>query len=401
MTENTLDFEFVSYFYITCFYQDEEILQLFKSDLASQLNDSDPGITLISHKEINSFNYRKFNYLGFIQIDLKRLTLPAPEPRVILQMSQTIEEFCEKFNAKFPEKILLDRINPPYMVNIGIKASRSGETTPIAIEWSKENILKYKKSLGTWIEVYSGQWPDYSDELYLSRIQNNISNRLSEVHFIRTNSAFIFMPEEGFDKYMPYMKINFIEQILRVRALLFCYFILNNEIDEFSRRFSQLKMSLPAIENEIGQVEDLERLIEKLASRVFNERIINRRAHSKKVLNTCYTLFQIELTLTTIQEKINNLQSSFNSVREKHKGSMASRQTLWISILTILTGSQVVFASKEKLLEILGIAETDPTAELIDTILWVIIGIVVIIAVGSLIWTFLNTKFDLRKLKMQ
>jgi len=393
MSENTLEFEFESSFFITCFYKDEEILQLFKKDLPSQFDATDPEIALISYKEIDSFDYHEYKHLGFIQIDLKRLT-PTPEPGVFLQMSQTIEKFCEKMNTEYPQRILLDRMNPPYMINIGIKALLSGETNPISIEWTKENILKYKKSLGKWIEVYSGQWSDYSDELYLSRIQNNLSNRLSEVHFIRTNSAFIFMAEEELDKYMPYMKTYFIEQILQVRALLFSYFALNKEIDDINRRFSELKSSLPAIENEIGLVEDFERLIEELASQVFNERIINRRAHSKKVLNTCYALFQIELTATTI-----NLQSSFHSVQEKHKTNIASQQIIWISILTILTGSQVMFALKDKILGLLGFDEADPTAIFIDNTLWIFLGVVLVISVGFLVWTFISTKVESRKLE--
>ena len=398
MSENTLEFEFESSFFITCFYKDEEILQLFKKDLPSQFDTSDPEIALISYKEIDSFDYREYKHLGFIQIDVKRLR-PTPEPGVFLQMSQTIEKFCEKMNTKYPQRILLDRMNPPYMVNIAIKAIHSGETKPISIEWTNENIFKYKKPLGKWIEVYSGQWSDYSDELYLSRIQNNLSNRLSEVHFIRTNSAFIFIAEEELNKYMPYMKTYFIEQILQVRALLFSYFALNNEIDKINRRFSELKSSLPAIENEIVLVEDFERLVEKLASQVFNERIINRRAHSKKVLNTCYSLFQIELTSTTIQEKINNLQNSFHSVQEKHKTNIASQQIIWISILTILTGSQVMFALKDKILGLLGFVETDSTSIFIDNTLWILLGVVLVISVGFLVWTFISTKIESRKLK--
>jgi hypothetical protein len=398
MSENTLEFEFESSFFITCFYKDQEILQLFKKDLPSQFDVSDPEIKLISYKEINSFDYREYKHLGFIQIDLKRIA-STPEPGVFLQMSQTIEKFCEKMNTKYPQRILLDRMNPPYMINIAVKAMHSGETNPSSIEWTKENILKYKKPLGKWIEVYSGQWSDYSNELYLSRIQNNLSNRLSEVHFIRTNSAFIFIAEEELNKYMPYMKTYFIEQILQVRALLFSYFTLNKEIDDINRRFSELKSSLPAIENEIVLVEDFERLVEKLASQVFNERIINRRAHSKKVLNTCYTLFQIELTSTTIQEKINNLQSSFNSVQEKHQTKIASQQIIWISILTILTGSQVMFALKDKILGLLGFVETDSTAIFIDNTLWIFLGVVLIISVGFLVWTFLSTELESRKLK--
>ncbi|GAG54096.1 unnamed protein product, partial [marine sediment metagenome] len=55
------------------------------------------------------------------------------------------------------------------------------------------NIEKYKKVIGSWTEIYSGQWEDYSETLFNKRIENNLSNRLSELHFLRRNSGFIYM----------------------------------------------------------------------------------------------------------------------------------------------------------------------------------------------------------------
>lgn len=394
-----LSFDIITRFYTTCFYNQDFTFENVKTEIIDRVEKVGFLVEEVTLHKLEDFNYQHYEELGFIQIELKPLT-STPEPSDVFKVSQEIESLCTKFNGTKSDELFLDIRNPPYIVNIATKVSDITLGSSDENIWTKDNIYKYKKDLGKWIEFYSGQFSDYSEELYLSRIENNLSNRLSEVHFIRTNSSFIFMPIDSFNQFMPYMNRFFIEQILRVRSLLFCYFILNKEIDVTNDRFPELKQSLPAIEEEIERVEDLGRLIQKLASRVFTERIVNRRSHSKKVLNTCYDIFQIEITSSTLDEKIENLRESLSSVREKHRQDMAKQQKRWMSILTLLFGSQVVFTLKDQLLAILNITKdtNELFYEIINAGLWLIIGIVVTIAVGGLTYTWLKGKIDLRKL---
>ncbi|MHA2246986.1 MAG: hypothetical protein ACXADY_18730 [Candidatus Hodarchaeales archaeon] len=331
-------------------------------------------------------------------MDFNPLKLPAPEPSELFKVSQIIEAFCNECNNKEPQKIYFDTVNPPYAINIATKLSGSEE--PVSSEgiWTKENILRYKKSLGKWIEFYSGQWADYSEELYLSRVANNLSNRLSEVHFIRTNSSFIFMPSSGFEKFMPYMNEYFFEQILKVRAILFCYYILNEEIDNINDIFPELREKpLKEIEKEIERVGDLNRLVQKLASRVFAERIVNRRAHSRKVLQTCYNLFQIELTSTTLTNKIKNLEQTLASERAENQQKLAAQQKRWILVLNVLLGGQIVFTLRDQLITYFSLEGT-PVEELISTGLLALVGLIVVVAVSGLAYTWLSKRIDFGRL---
>ena len=58
-----------------------------------------------------------------------------------------------------------------------------------------------------------------------------------------------------------------------------------------------------------------------------------------------------------------------------------------------------MFALKDKILGLLGFAETDSTAQLIDNTLWIFLGVILIISVGFLAWTFISTKVESRKLQ--
>ncbi|MFW9990484.1 MAG: hypothetical protein ACFFD4_00350 [Candidatus Odinarchaeota archaeon] len=399
MVSDNLTFEILPRFYVTCFYKKQKSEPNLKSpfsgmkdDLSKRLKDTPFKLESLTVKDIEPFSYRDYTHLGYVEIKLKQLDFPAPEPAKLSPVSRAIDDLCKEYNIKHEGELFLDAYNPPYAVNIATKVSED-------ISWTEEAILKYKHSIGTWIEFYSGQWPDYSAQLYLSRVENNISNRLSELHFIRTNSAFILMsgdwwfwtdPENRRQGGGQYMRQHFIGQILRVRSLLFCYYILNNEIDDINHRFPDLKRSpLAKIEEEIGKLEDLARLIQELASRVFKERIINRRQHGKKVLDVSFELYQIEFTRKEIEDKIDQLQKALASERAVNQARLSNQQKRWLLILNMLIGSQVAFKITE------WIANGDPARENtlnIGVILF--IGIAVIIAVAGLGYTWLSKRVD-------
>ena len=60
------------------------------------------------------------------------------------------------------------------------------------------------------------------------------------------------------------MEQYFIHQILRVKALAFCYYVLNLEIDDSNSRLeSQVNPPLVVLEKEIDYVSKLERSLAK------------------------------------------------------------------------------------------------------------------------------------------
>ena len=395
-----IKFKLISRFCVTCFFNKEFKNEQLKEDLNNQIKESGFSITDLTLHNLGKFKYEEYSYLGVIQIDLSKLNILAPEPPELFKTSTVIEKICEEYNRNKNREIQLDTINPPYAINIATKVSGMPEGENFEAFWKKDIINKYKKELGKWIEFYSGQWPDYSDQLYHSRIQNNLSNRLSEVHFIRPNSSFVFLPESGYDANIPYMNEYFFKQILKVRALLFCYYILNDEIDQTNELIPVLrKQPLKDIEKEIERVEDLNRLIQDLASEVFSERIINRRAHSRKVLNTCYQLFQIDLTSTTIEEKIESLRKELSSEREKNQQNLATQQKRWLLILNVFLGSQFIFTMKENIVDYLDLkTQNSALVNLLDTVLIISVGIIVIVAIVGLLYTWVRKNLSFGKL---
>ena len=77
----------------------------------------------------------------------------------LLAFSQSLEKAIEEVNDVSPN-VFLDYHNPPYFIAIANSSSLN------EIEWTGQNIKQHKRSLGRWIEFYSGQFADYSDEFY-------------------------------------------------------------------------------------------------------------------------------------------------------------------------------------------------------------------------------------------
>ena len=398
MNTDNLSFEIVPRFYVTCLYVNSKITKSMEKDFIENFKEVGFEIETISIHKIASFDYLNFTRLGYLKIEVKPQKLPSPEPSKLAKVSQAIETLCKKYNSEEVNSIKFDIENQPYAINIAVKVSGLGEKESDEVMWTDDVISRYKKSIGKWIEFYSGHWPDYSEELYLSRIKNNLSNRLSELHFIRKNSSFIYMPHSGYDAYMPYMNKFFIEQILYVRSLLLCYSLLNKEVDEVNRRFTDLKKRpIKEIEKEIEKVETLERSVQNLASHTFKERFQYRRYHSSRVLETCYNLFQIEAISPQVEEKINKLQAALVSERTVQQQKLAQQQRIWISILTVLLGSQVAFEVKDRMITFLNIASDEPIVELIEVGLWVIMGIAVSVAIVGLVYSWFSKRYKIGK----
>lgn len=303
-------------------------------------------IDLIPYKDDN------FDSLGAIEIRLQELTLEYMESidynsqtKDLFSFSQKLEIAIEQVNKNSSEQVFLDYHNPPYLVTIANSCSL-GE-----IDWTVENINLHKKSLGRWIEFYSGQFADYSDELFNSRIENNLSNRLSEVHFIRLNSAFIYMKRDSwFTSFGDYMEQYFIKQILRVKALLISFYRLNEEIDKSTKFLNSLKdPTLKQLQKEIDSINSKKKLIDHLNDELIKEQIINRRQHSKKTLETCLKLFSIPFVREETNYKIQRLTNDLADERAEQQQKFSNSQKKWLLILNILLGSSVLFTIVDRI----------------------------------------------------
>ncbi len=212
-------------FYITCFHEnsfdENSIIELFKKNLESGEEMENSMLRIIN---LAKFPFREYDQLAVLEIKMGNIdTSKEIKPVNVFHLSQSISKTMKQINKK-RLGLLFDDLNlHPYAFVIASAINNESKNN-----WSPDEIQKYKKSLGPWIEYYSGQFDDYCDELYDSRIINNLSNRTSELHFIRSNSAFLYMPREDprWTNWMDYIGDSFCKS----NRAYSCNFVLSHAV---------------------------------------------------------------------------------------------------------------------------------------------------------------------------
>ncbi|MHA2250912.1 MAG: hypothetical protein ACXAD7_11155 [Candidatus Kariarchaeaceae archaeon] len=379
-------------FYITCFHKnsldENSIIEIFEKNLDSGENIENSELRIIN---LAKFPFREYDQLAVLEIKMGSIdTSKEIKPVNVFHLSQNISKSTSQIN-KQELGLLFDNLNlHPYVFVIASAINNESKSN-----WSSDEIEKYKKSLGPWIEYYSGQFDDYSDELYDSRIINNLSNRMSEMHFVRSNSAFLYMPREDprWTGWMDYMEIHFVNQIVLTRAILFCLMLLNQELDGVSLRIRSMGSgSVRLIEKELDFVESLQLLVSEISSKLNQERLMNRLQHSTKVIKECFRVFSIEQAEQLINEKVIKLQDLLKNEQAAAQTKLQNQQKRWILILNALIGYQVVFTIFDQVMEKLKFKEGDTTYDLIQYMIWGLVGVLLIVSVSGLGFVFLKSK---------
>jgi len=196
---------------------------------------------------------------------------------------------------KFKFEFLFDDTTPPYIVSVC-----SGNSNGSIIEWTKENTHKYKSEIGQWIELYSGQFPDYRDELYERRIEVDLSNRTSEMHFINRNSGLIYMEPDNYCRYFikdddtpdssGYMRDTVVRTIIQIRSIAFAMIVVSDEVDEDtgqlgSEEFSARKSK--EIKEDLEVTNKLKLTLQRTISPFFTDLTRSHRQHYHAILKRC------------------------------------------------------------------------------------------------------------------
>ena len=403
-TTTTIFFGIFPRFYILCYINNEKSYK-FVELLREKLSTQSLQIQGIQFLELIPFTFKTYDTLGAVEIRLQELNLDyMQQPNLnqtkdLFNFSQAIEKAIQEINLNSEEEVFLDMYNPPYFISIANSTSE-GE-----IDWTKDNINKHKKSLSKWVEFYSGQFDDYSDELYDSRTQNNLSNRTSELHFIRLNSAFIYMAKDSWlNLYGDYMEKFFILQILKTKALLFSYYILNLEIDKSNMFIQSIKQpSLKQLENELESLNNKKILIDNLNDELIRDQIMNRRAHSKKTLDTSLQLFGINFVRNETNNKFQRLKDGLTNERAVQQQKFANSQKRWLLILNVLLGSSVIFSIVDRLknelttptsflFSVIGSDLADFIISIADPFIWVFLVLIGFIGAVGIIYNLLSKK---------
>jgi len=341
------------------------------------------------------FRSFRFDTVGYFQFEVEHYkqdpsSKDSLNPLLIQQIPILVLDILKEYNYK-PENegIHLDTESPIYVF------VTSNKSEPKEIVWNPDNIEKYKKVIGNWTEIYSGQWEDYSETLFNKRIENNLSNRLSELHFLRRNSGFIYMAEENYEKFFKsYMKPYVIDPTPKMRAVLFALRSINESLDLlFLKTQSQAFQGLKVIEQEIRNLRLLRGMIQTTLSTIYNELDYNRRQHYTSVLKHLLTEFEIKNIVERINQKFNSIYDVMEDLYHKKSDENQERTESGLNLLNLLFGAGIL----ADLAAVIAISLNLQKGNIFTSILNGSIAIVIIGILVATIGYHLNNRVQMKK----
>lgn len=339
-------------------------------------------------------NQREYDTLGFFQFDVEYYKENPTKKEIIRsnyiqQIPQIVITFLNEYSMKEEYKgILFDLESPMYIFVI------SDKTKPEEISWTRESIEKYKKVISYWTTIYSGQWEDYSEALYDKRIENNLSNRLSELHFIRRNSGFIYMAEDNYINFFDsYMKEYVLTPTPKMRAVQFALRSMNESLDLLFLK-TQLEefKDVDTIEKKIRNLRFLRGLIQTKLSLVYNELDYNRREHYTEVLKHLLTEFEIDGIVSRISKKFTTIYDSIQGLYVKKNEELQKRTEKGLNLLNLLFGAGILADLGSVIMIALSLQEGDFSSVLLNSIIAIIISGILVTTIAFNIYTRIQVK---------
>ncbi len=337
--------------------------------------------TDVSYDTLGYFRFEVEYYPG--DVEMKRAITPLMIQQVPIIVSGEFKKF-EKAN----KHVNLDAESPIFIF------VTSNKTIPAEIPWSDENIKKYKKSIGYWTEIYSGAWPDYNESLHDMRVENNLSNRLSELHFIRRNSGFVYMAEENYRSFFTsYMRPFVLEPTPRIRSMLYALISINHALDTlFLKRHTEGFIDVETIEKKIINLRFLRGMIQTNLSAIYDELDYNRRQHYTAVLTHLIKEFNLDRIINRINEKFSVIYDTMQELYVKKTEENQEKTERGLSLLNILFGLGVIADLASVLTAIWA-----PDGLAIDSLINVIVASIIVLVLLATIFTFLKIRIETRK----
>ena len=345
------------------------------------------------YKDENS--ERGFNTLGYFQFEVEHFQddpsrKKSLNPLLIQQIPFFVLNILNDYNNKpGNESIHLDCESPIFVY------VTSNKSEPKDIVWNPTNIEKYKKVIATWTEIYSGQWEDYSETLFNKRIENNLSNRLSELHFIRRNSGFIYMAEDNYEKFFEsYMKQYVIDPTPKLRAVLFALRSINESLDLlFLKTQSQVFQGLKIIEQKIRNIRLLRGMIQTTLSAIYNELDYNRRQHYTSVLKHLLTEFDLENLVERINQKFNSIYDVMEDLYHKKSEENQKRTEIGLNLLNLLFGAGILAELGAVIMIMLNLEKGNLITSILNGSIAVIITGILVATIGF----YLNNRIQMKR----
>ncbi len=197
--------------------------------------------------------------------------------------------------------------------------------------------------MGPYLELYSGQWPDYSDELYNRRIESNLSNRTTELHFYARNSAFLYIEGDGYEKYWNYVEEIMDPPLVRARGVIFVMLKLQELVQRFLQELPDLrKEDISVIEEKQAEIEKTNQSLMQLVALIRREEMINMRQHARALNDHLVNTFRIEEVLANVTNELRYVHESVQLVYEEKNRNLQERQERLFLYLSIILGASIV-----------------------------------------------------------
>ncbi|MHA1964055.1 MAG: hypothetical protein ACXACG_13985 [Candidatus Thorarchaeota archaeon] len=291
----------------------------------------------ISWNHVAEMNLEEMTWLGIlkIQTDLAHARIDVSDiQNVSIRLSKVLMENFEDLNQQ--GRIMFDIDSPLYVI------LSADKTEPKVKAWDSPSIQQYKKALGPYLNLYSGQWPDYSDELFNRRIENNLSNRTTELHFYARNSAFLYIEGEGYEKYWNYVEEVMDPPLVRARGVIFVMLKLQELIQRFLEELPDLRMQdISIIEEKQAELEKTNRSLMQLIAIIRRENMINMRVHARALNDHLINLFRIEEVLSHVTNELWYVHESVKLVYEEKNRDLQERQERLFLYLNIILGASI------------------------------------------------------------
>jgi len=258
----------------------------------------------------------------------------------------------------------------------------SNNTAPPNIEWTKNKIEELDRELSYWTVLYSGQWEDYSPKLYKDRVQNNLSNRLSELHFINRNSGFVYMAEDNYNRFFDsYMKENVLQSTAKFRAIIFSLREINNSLDYlFLNTHSEALQDIGILEEKIKNLRFLRGILQNTLSVIFNELDYNRRQHYTSVLKHLITKFDLDNIKERVNNKFNLIYDTMQEIYQRRAEQDQEKTEKALNILNFLLGAGIIADLAGLLMTTFGLSEGDFPAIFLNGLIAIFISSVLVFA---------------------
>ncbi len=295
--------------------------------------------------------YHNLGYILFRVRLINNATFPRENirPSHLQQIIMLVWGKLTKDNSQF---FKFDESTPPYVFSVCVGNS----PTNSSIAWIREAIDLHKRELGQWAELYSGQFADYRDDVYERRVENDLSNRTSEIHLIHRNSALIYMEPKNYEAFFikdadtpnstNYMYTSVLNPINKIRTIAFAMIALNSQLDLNLRNLADeqyVKKPIKQIKDDLDKTTRLKNMLQILLAPFFTDISRSNRQHYTSVLQRAVTLNDIDGIWERISQKIESSSHELSSIYDEKQEETTKKQEKALGMVNLILSAGIVF----------------------------------------------------------